>query len=73
MTRKDYILLASALRDAVEANSFDADIQSGVINAANQITYALSQENPRFDATHFMAVVHGEKPLNSRPARKEVR
>ena len=28
-------------------------------------------DNPRFDREHFLAVVRGERDLNSRPARKQ--
>jgi hypothetical protein len=71
MTRKDYILLAEALHKAYVTNSGMNLSQklNGVGDAAGFIADALEAENPRFDHAHFLAVVRGEKDLNSRPAR----
>jgi len=70
MTRKDYILIAAALR--IPYNSFSKNLLygrelNGVGSAAIALADALEQNNPRFDREHFLAVVRGEKDLNSRP------
>lgn len=74
MTRKDYILIAEALRKSlvreVELHGPDSDSAAIVRLVASQIAYALSTDNPRFDFEHFLAVVRGEKSLTSRPGRK---
>lgn len=73
MTRKDYILIASALRKALEIESElsgeTGPSAGGVRLAAAAISDALANDNSAFKREHFMAVVRGEKDLNSRPAR----
>lgn len=77
MTRKDYILLASAMHDAYRQTevvySGSAIELSAAINGASamvdSISDVLGRDNPRFDREHFLAVVRGEKDLNSRPPR----
>ena len=73
MTRKDYILIAEALRFARE-NSIHAvkdapSYLTGIDRAAQEITERLAFDNPRFNGGHFLAVVRGEKELLSRPSR----
>lgn len=68
MTRKDYILLAEALRSARGAAEYLAE-RKAVDFTASRVAQALQGDNPRFDMTHFMAVVRGERELQSRPAR----
>lgn len=74
MTRKDYILLAGALRDTMLIDCPTTEYLAGAKAAANsaseRIANQLAWDNPRFDREHFLAVVHGEKPLDSRPSRK---
>lgn len=84
MTRKDYILIAEALRQAANAlNGYDRYeriplTEESKVQIANEsgrtvtrfLADALSQDNPRFDREHFLAVVRGEKELNSRPSSK---
>jgi hypothetical protein len=78
MSRKDYILIARALRyaykdDAPVSSPFGANIrehQRTVIMAASRIAIELEGNNPHFNREHFLAVVRGEKDLNSRPARR---
>ena len=65
MTRKDYILITETLR--AEYSETNKDFQLGVICAAQRIANALANDNPRFNREHFLAVVRGEKELNSRP------
>lgn len=74
MTRKDYIKLAEALRYArghALANPCNpvAAIDDVLNGAAEYIANALANDNGRFDRTHFLAVVRGEKSLTSRPPR----
>ena len=70
MSRKDYILIARALRDAKEIGGFvrkrDREV---VLGTAHVIAGALAADNPRFNRDHFLAVVRGEKALTSRPPR----
>lgn len=75
MTRKDYILIADCLRQArnnpnVPIEQF-AWAKQAVDNAAHMLAVQLQNENARFDIVHFLAVVRGEKDLNSRPARRK--
>lgn len=83
MTRKDYIVIAEALRvqmvrannafsseDVNEARSAGA-FANGVMQAANEIADSLKRDNVRFSKPHFMAVVNGERALLSRPKRGE--
>jgi len=74
MHRKDYILIAEALRKRLQFEtemSSDATVLGGVRLAASSIADALATDNSRFNREHFMAVIHGEKDLNSRPARRQ--
>ena len=71
MTRKDYILIAEALRTTwkEEVNQEDVTEERVFFDTAENIVSALQKDNPRFNREHFLAVVRGEKDLNSRPAR----
>jgi hypothetical protein len=79
MTRKDYIVIASALRDAYQKeemnNKYAAQGEPSRTNmqaletASCSIAAALQVDNDRFDREHFLAVVRGEKALMSRPSR----
>jgi hypothetical protein len=77
MTRKDYILIAEALRKSlvneVELHGPDSGSAGGVRLAASQIAYFLKMDNARFDSDHFLAVVRGDKALDFRPVRKQNR
>ena len=71
MTRKDYILIASALRDQY-AHSLDFNTSTNpqaVLEVATGVAFALGQENPKFNREHFLAVVRNEKSLTSRPSK----
>lgn len=76
MTRKDYILLANALRVAskqsVENEYYGGTVSDGVELAAKHVATALGVTNPKFDYGHFLAVVRGEKELHSKPAPKTI-
>lgn len=73
MTRKDYILIAGALRQAlkteVEVHGESSETAGGVRLAAGRIADSLAFVNARFNREHFLAVVRGEKELNSHPKR----
>ena len=72
MTRKDYILLARALHERLD---FERNVKTNktpveaIYVTARRISDALRADNPRFDREHFLAVVRGEKALESRPPR----
>lgn len=53
MTRKDYIVIAEAIKDAL---SYDANEheRSMAQNIANRIAIAMRADNPRFDRERFM-------------------
>ena len=80
MTRKDYIVIASALRDAYQKEEMNNKhaVQGEPIRTSTQalevascsIATALGVDNHRFDRDHFLAVVRGEKSLTSRPSWK---
>jgi hypothetical protein len=76
MTRKDYIILAQALGQAlkteIEVHGEQGETVGGVRLAASTVATYLGYDNPRFNREHFLSVVRGEKDLNSRPARRRV-
>lgn len=81
MTRKDYVAIAGALKCAVEyartadshnyggtypgAENGEAEL-AGIMEAADRIARVMRDDNPRFDREHFLAVVRGERELQSR-------
>lgn len=65
MTRKDYVLLAEALR--IVHRRYGVGTKRVVEETAQEIADALAADNSRFDSDHFLAVVRGEKDLHSRP------
>lgn len=56
MTRKDYVLIAAALKRArvQGAYSHDEHMRAGVDFAASCVADALAQENARFDRERFL-------------------
>lgn len=75
VTRKDYLLIASALRDVSQTvgestHELIRAWHNGVLQAAEAIATRLEMDNPRFDRAHFLAVVRGEKELTSKPQSK---
>lgn len=78
MTRKDYTLIAEALRDVVSSVG-DSDTallnayRYGMVKSAEAIAVRLASDNPRFDRKHFLAVVRGERELGSKPEREKQR
>jgi hypothetical protein len=76
MTRKDYIRIARALRatysSACESGQ-SADAIEGILRSAYSVASELAEDNPRFNAWHFMDVVRRVKALESRPPRNDSR
>lgn len=72
MTRKDYIRIARALNStytsACETKQC-AHVLEAILRSAYSIACELADDNSRFNAQHFMAVVRGVRELTSRPAR----
>lgn len=82
MTRKDYVAIEESLRERLEVLEGDlatcektsegkelkARIE-GYLDACERLADTLA-DNPRFDREHFLAVVRGEKELDSKPERK---
>ena len=56
MTRKDYILIAEAIKQTADmSRSFaDAEALRGARLTANHIATALGRDNPRFDRERFL-------------------
>ena len=54
MTRKDYIILAKALSDALTYYQPPLACQQGVEAAAFRIADALQRDNPNFDRGRFL-------------------
>lgn len=81
-SRQHYVVLAEALRTADSRTNIDhaanrhgvnnkeEAAHSAVMNTAGVLCLFLERDNPRFNRTHFLAVVNGEKSITSRPARK---
>lgn len=51
MTRRDYVLLSQALRDAIRAHPAEG---RGIALAARAIAHSLAERNPRFDVQRFL-------------------
>ena len=52
MTKKDYILIAAALRAAREGQ--DTDAQTTITHVARRVGAELTSTNPRFDLSRFL-------------------
>lgn len=77
MTRKDYQRIARALllvRNKVDKSetAISTAWRLAIQQAAFEIARELQYDNPQFNRTHFVAVVRGEKELDSRPPRQAV-
>jgi hypothetical protein len=78
MTRKDYIVIAEALRITVNRTRIDEKAEGGTYPhatsgvMAEEIADALARDNYRFNKRHFLAVVCGEKDIHSRPGRNRL-
>lgn len=53
MTRKDYVLIAEALRLARSAGT-GAGHDAGIYDAARVLAETLANDNPRFDSERFL-------------------
>jgi hypothetical protein len=53
MTRKDYVMLAAAIKEA-HAYAIDAARRLGVASAAHEVADAIARDNPRFDRDRFL-------------------
>lgn len=75
MTRKDYIRIARALNQTYTSaceSKQSPDVLEAILHTSYNIESELAADNPRFDRNHFMLVVRGVRPLESRPTRKAV-
>jgi hypothetical protein len=54
MTRKDYVLIATALNRARDHGSFNYEEKSQHEFDCHYVADALSQDNPRFDRARFL-------------------
>ena len=63
MTRKDYIALAEAFKQAFDSIDYKdgnaADVYHGMRVARDNVMTALAADNPRFDKDTFMMAIHG--------------
>lgn len=57
MTRKDYVLIARAIRQA--RNEYD-DIPIGISCVTLHLANALERDNPRFDRDRFISAATGD-------------
>jgi hypothetical protein len=55
MTRKDYVLIAEAIKRAHNEGEVSAECRRGTFEAAHYIAFALRRTNPRFEKSRFMA------------------
>lgn len=69
MSRKDYVLLQTAL---FQSRPLDPQLDAGYMHAVSAIADALAADNPtNFARDHFMEVVKGLKPADSDPRQRE--
>ena len=59
MTKKDYILLASALESAYVRTSREPLARDTFANVLDEIMDVLESDNPRFNRGTFLAAVYG--------------
>lgn len=65
MTRKDYIAIATCLRQHRSISRHPETVEE----SAHRLCDVMADDNPRFDREHFMAVIRGEREIHSRPPR----
>lgn len=70
MTRKDYIAIAEVFQRAMFRYDDNSAGKEALLNAADMLAGVMYDDNPRFDREHFLAVVRGERELQSRPPRR---
>ncbi len=64
MTKKDYILIAKALKETFVSfqRNDQTDKRTGVVHAIEHIATVLGQDNPRFDRDRFIGSCgHGDQ------------
>jgi hypothetical protein len=56
MTRKDYVLIAEAIRTQIELSSKyeEEESRAGAQNIAYDLAWKLYEDNPRFDRDRFL-------------------
>lgn len=78
-TKKHFRDVAEILRVQEHRAAFtdqpnDSDFRAGALDALRNVTGEFAdlfaRTNPRFDRALFLAVVHGNKPVNARPSKK---
>lgn len=57
MTRKDYVIIATALAQA-KAEATSASVRMGVDSCIEHITHALQVSEPRFQASKFKTFIN---------------
>lgn len=70
MTRRDYVLLANAIANAIDTMKEIPSMDPRVIFIEN-IAHALEGENPRFDRKRFTKACY-ETPATIRARREEI-
>lgn len=58
MTKKDYVLIATILRDARKQT--DGDARHLIDALTEDFSYALARDNSRFDSDKFVRYVNGK-------------
>lgn len=69
-TRTHYQAVAEVLQDEYRNAPNPSKQLAGVYRVACALADKFAQDNPRFNATHFLCVVRGEKRVTSRPRSK---
>ena len=56
MTRKDYVLIADAIKTQIELSTKyeEEESRAGAQNIAYDLAWKLSEDNPRFDRDRFL-------------------
>jgi hypothetical protein len=54
MTKKDYELIARAIKSALEKEEGNTEKQAGVSRLAHILAFELENENPRFQPSKFL-------------------
>lgn len=63
MTRKDYELIAAAVRESVTARGAPPDAYVAVAYLAHVLAASLRADNPRFDKARFLKACGVAEPL----------
>lgn len=60
MSRKDYVLLANALKSATPLMRDGDEAHRAWFNTVERVAQALQNDNPRFDRSRFISATRGE-------------